>query len=154
MLDTYDLAILKALGCDASLTNAQLSGEVHLSPSQCSRRRMGLEKAGIIRGYRADIDHRKLGLGIETITRVTLSAQGDTSAGDFETAIGRLDEVVEASAVTGDADYVLRIRTSSLDALAEFIHTRLLPISSVSQVRSDIVLKRLKDKGMAGLATP
>ncbi|MEO0819375.1 MAG: Lrp/AsnC family transcriptional regulator [Pseudomonadota bacterium] len=147
MLDTFDLAILRALQDDASLTNAELSERVHLSPSQCSRRRAALEKSGVIRGYRAELDATKLGLGIEAITRVTLSAHGTETADEFTQALMGLSEVVEASIVTGDADYVLRIRAASLEALAEFIHRRLLPLSAVSQVRSDIVLRQLKRTG-------
>ncbi len=58
MLDPFDIKLLSALQRDASLTNAALSELVHLSPSQCSRRRSALEQAGLIRGYRAMLDAR------------------------------------------------------------------------------------------------
>ena len=59
---------------DASLSNAELAERIGLSASQCSRRRAGLEEAGYIRAYRADLDARKLGYAIEAFTRVTLSS--------------------------------------------------------------------------------
>ena len=148
MLDSFDLEILRALQHDGGLTNGELSERVHLSPSQCSRRRAALERSGVIRGLRAELDPSRLGLEIEAITRVTLAAHGSETAELFAQALDKLEEVVEASAVTGEADYVLRIRVASLDALADFIHRRLLPLPAVGQVRSDIVLRRLKQSGL------
>jgi DNA-binding Lrp family transcriptional regulator len=143
-LDPFDLKILSVLQDDASLSNAELAGQVGLSPSQCSRRRTGLEQAGYIRAYRADLDAHKLGYGIEVFTRVSLSKHSDATAEDFAHFLEGLDEVQQAHSVAGDADYLLHIRVRSLDELAELVHKRLLPHPHVLQVRSDIVLKTIK----------
>lgn len=145
MLDPFDLKILAALQADASLTNAALAERVNLSASQCSRRRSSLEDAGYIRGYRADLDARKLGYEIEAFTRVTLSAHDETTADDFAHFVNNLKQVQQAHAVSGDADYLIHIRAKSLDELANFIHGHLLPHRHVSQVRSDIVLRTIKE---------
>ena len=144
-LDPLDLKLLAVLQDDASLSNAELAERVGLSASQCSRRRAGLEEAGYIRAYRADLDARKLGYDIEAFTRVTLSKHKDTTADDFAHFLESLDEVQQAHSVAGDADYLLHLRARSLDALAEFVHKRLLPHPHVAQVRSDIVLKTIKE---------
>lgn len=144
-IDAFDLKILMLLQRDASLTNAELAARVHLSASQCSRRRQGLEAAGYIRAYRADLDGRKLGFAVEAFTRVTLAAHGKDSAESFATLIKRLDAVQQAHTITGDADYLLHIRARSLEDLAAIIHTQIQPHPHVSQVRSDIVLTTLKD---------
>jgi DNA-binding Lrp family transcriptional regulator len=144
-LDPFDLKILSILQDDASLSNAELAAQVGLSPSQCSRRRSGLEEAGYIRAYRADLDAGKLGYGIEVFTRVTLSKHSDATAEDFAHFLEGLDEVQQAHSVAGDADYLLHIRVRSLDELAELVHRRLLPHPHVLQVRSDIVLKTIKE---------
>lgn len=58
--------------------------------------------------------------------------------------------VAGVEAPSGDADYVLDIRARDLDAFADFIHRHLLPHPQVAQVRSEIVLKTLKDeRGLA-----
>ena len=67
--DSFDRAILGALQRDGALTNAQLSEIVHLSPSQCSRRRAALEKSGAIRGYTARLDGRVLGFGMRAFAQ-------------------------------------------------------------------------------------
>ena len=144
-LDPFDLKILVHLQEDASQSNAELGTRIGLSASQCSRRRAGLEAAGYIRAYRAELDARKLGYDIEVFTRVTLSKHKDTTADDFAHFLESLDEVQQAHSVAGDADYLLHIRARSLDALAEFVHKRLLPHPHVAQVRSDIVLKTIKE---------
>ena len=143
-LDLIDLRLLALLQEDASLSNADLAERIHLSPSQCSRRRAALEAAGYIRGYRADLDARKLGYGIEAFTRVTLSKHSAT-ADDFARFLEGVSEVLAAHSVAGDADYLLHLRVRSLDELAEFVHKRLLPHPHVHQVRSDIVLKTIKE---------
>lgn len=76
---------------------------------------------------------------------MTLSKHSDATADDFAYFLEGLDEVLDAHSVTGDADYILHLRLSSLDALAEFVHKRLLPHPHVHQVRSDIVLKTIKE---------
>jgi DNA-binding Lrp family transcriptional regulator len=144
-LDPIDLRLLALLQGDASLSNAELAERVGLSASQCSRRRAGLEEAGYIRAYRADLDARKLGYGIEAFTRVTLSKHSDATAEDFAQFLEGLDEVQQAHTVAGDADYLLHIRARSLDEMGDFVLKRLLPHPHVHQVRSDIVLKTIKE---------
>ncbi len=132
------------------MTNAALSERVNLSPSQCSRRRSALEKAGYILGYYAELDARRLGFGIEALTRVTLSAHSETTHDDFADFVAGLPEVMYAHTITGESDYVLQLRVRSLEELTDFIHRRLLPHEQVSQVRSDIVLQTIKrDRGFA-----
>lgn len=144
-LDGFDHAILKALSQDGALTNADLSEQVGLSPSQCSRRRNRLETDGIIQGYRARLNNAALGLDLRAVTRVNLSAHGEENAKSFDRFVALSPEIEAAYSVSGDADYVLIIVTDNLAAFAEFVHARLLPLSNVAQVRSEIVLKTLKD---------
>lgn len=144
-MDQADRAILDALQRDGSMTNAALAEVVNLSPSQCSRRRAALEAAGLILGYAARLDAQKLGLGLRAITRVSLKDHGKGADADFAGFLARAPEVASAFSVSGDADYILDIRVPDLTAFADFIHTRLLPHPLVSQVRSEIVLKTLKD---------
>lgn len=147
-LDEFDRRILSRLQDDASLTNAALAEAVALSPSQCSRRRIALEAAGLITGYRAELNEAKLGYGVEAFSRVTLTAHSESVVDDIAGFFDTLPEVRMAYTLTGDADYLLHVRVRSLDELASFVHRRLLPHPMVAQVRSDIVLQRAgKRKG-------
>ncbi|WP_339375325.1 Lrp/AsnC family transcriptional regulator [Paracoccus yeei] len=146
-LDRFDLAILAALQRDGALTNAALSGLVNLSASQCSRRRAALEEAGVIEGYSARLSAAKLGIGMRAIIRVNLSAHGQTNEQDFARFVASHAQIRSAFSVSGDADYILDVRVRDLEAFADFVHRHLLPHPQVSQVRSEIVLKTLKDEG-------
>lgn len=144
-IDQFDHAILAALQEDASLTNAALAEMVNLSASQISRRRVALEKAGIIRGYGARLDAARLGFGLRAVTRVNLRSHGADMESDFARFVATHPQICAAFSVSGDADYILDIRVADLQAFADFIHLKLLPHPQVAQVRSEIVLKTLKD---------
>ena len=146
-LDPFDIAILDALQRDASLTNAALADTVHLSASQCSRRRSALEASGIIEGYGARLSASKLGFTVQAIVRVNLASHGKAQAEDFARYLEAFQEVQAAYSVSGDADYVLHIVSRDLEAFAQFIHMHLLPYPKVGQVRSEIVLTTLKQNG-------
>ena len=144
-MDQFDLAILDALQRDGALTNAALGEIVHLSASQSSRRRAALENSGLIRGYGARLDAQRLGLGLRAITRVNLRNHGQGHEDGFTRFLLAQPQVHAAFSVSGDADYVLDIRVRDLEAFAAFMHQDLLPHPQVAQVRSEIVLKTLKD---------
>ncbi len=82
-LDKYDLAILQELQADARLTNAELAQRVGLSAAPCWRRVRALEEAGFIKGYRAEIDRHKIGLGVLAFVRL----DADRSTGNLTRAM-------------------------------------------------------------------
>ncbi|OXT02708.1 AsnC family transcriptional regulator [Notoacmeibacter marinus] len=144
--DRFDHAILKALQEDSTCTNAELAEIVHLSASQCSRRRARLESEGLIAGYTARLDARALGFGLRAVIRVSLAAHGENQAADFHALLASCREVRSAFSVSGDADYILLVLTEDLDSFSDFVHERLLPHPQIMQVRSEIVLKVLKEE--------
>jgi DNA-binding Lrp family transcriptional regulator len=146
-IDAYDRKMLALLQEDARLTNADLSERINLSASQCSRRRQRLEEDGLIAGYRAVLDREKLGFGLVSIVSVTLATHNRYNARRFADLLSRLPEVQEAHALTGEMDYVLKIVTPDLKALADFVNDVLLPHESVQHVKTSIVLQTLKETG-------
>lgn len=151
-LDPFDLRILAALQEDGRLGNAELAARVHLSASQCSRRRIRLEEAGVIRGYRAELAPALLGLGITVFTKVALSAHSRDNARRFAELVRRLPCVLEAHALTGDSDYLLKLVVPDLKALSAVVNDELLPHESVAHVRSSVVLETLKENAPMPLA--
>lgn len=143
-LDAFDLRLLKALQVNGRLTNQEAGETIGLSASQCSRRRAALEEAGVIEGYHALLSTEKLGLRLLAIIQVTLKTHSGDNARGFRDLIGRVDEILEAYAVTGDTDYQLKVIVPDLKALSHLINDVLLVHESVARVRSAIVLDRLK----------
>ncbi|MFN3524765.1 MAG: Lrp/AsnC family transcriptional regulator [Paracoccus sp. (in: a-proteobacteria)] len=146
-MDRFDSAILTALQRDGSLTNAALAEVVGLSASQISRRRAALEEAGVIEGYAARLSPARLGYGFRAIIRVNLRGHGQGREEDFARFVASQPMIRSAFSVSGDADYILDIRARDLEGFADFVHRYLLPHPQVAQVRSEIVLKTLKDAG-------
>jgi DNA-binding Lrp family transcriptional regulator len=149
-LDGFDRKMLALLQADARLTNNDLSEQVNLSPSQCSRRRQRLEDEGFIRGYRAELDRELLGFPLVSMVSVTLATHSPDNSRRFAELLARLPEVQEAHALTGEMDYILKIVTPDLKSLSEFVSGTLLPHESVQHVKTAIVLQTLKE----GLALP
>ena len=144
-VDAFDLKILAALQGDGQLTNQQLADLVGLSASQCSRRRMRLEQEKVISGYHADLSGEALGFNLIAFINITLATHSPDNAKKFRALINRIDEIQEAYALTGDADYVLKAVLRDLKGLSDIVNNVLMPHPSVAHVRSSVVLDRLKE---------
>ncbi len=144
-LDSYDVRILDALQRDASLSNVELADIVHLSASQCSRRRASLEASGIIEAYRAWLNPEVLGLKLRAIVKLNMKNHDQVDDVALSKWLTSQPEIQSAFSVTGDADYILTVRVEDLEAYSSFIHDKLLPQPQIAQVRSEFVLKTLKD---------
>ncbi len=143
-MDAFDLKLLAALQQDGRLTNFELADRVGLSPSQCSRRRALLEQSGVIAGYHAHLSAEALGLDVTVFVQVTLATHSPENAQRFRRLIAGLHEVQEAYALTGEADYLVKLTVHDLKALSQILNEVFLPHESVAHVRSSIVLDRLK----------
>ena len=142
-IDDYDISLMRALQHDSTLTNAQLSELVHLSASQCSRRRSMLEKANIILAYGAQLNAKALGFNLKAFTRVNLQQHGPKKGEAF---VAASTEIQNAYSGSGGADYMLEIHVADLETFSQFMHKQLLRQPQVGHVRSEIVLKPLKDQ--------
>src|ERR1700732_642542 len=139
-LDQFDHKLLAALEADGRLTNAELAEKIGLSASQCSRRRIRLEETGIIEGYSARLNGGRLGIGLLALIQVTLSPHSKENARKFRHFVNGVEEIQEAYALTGDADYLLKIVATNLSGLAHLINGLILPQASVAHAKSSIVL--------------
>lgn len=153
-LDAFDLRLLDALQQDASLTNGALAEKVGLSASQVSRRRQRLEEGGTIRGYRALIEPAAIGLGVTVFIHVALDTHSRDNARRFRDLVRLTPAVLEAHALTGEADYLLKVAVGDLKELSLLVNDVLLPHESVARVRSEIALETLKEPGLLPLPSP
>ena len=151
-LSRTDRRILETLQVEGQLSNVDLATRVGLSPSPCLRRVKALEADGVISGYVALLDRRKLGLDVVAFVEVQVDRHNDTVADAFRNAILRDPAVVTCQAMTGAFDYLLKVVVPNLDAYAEFTMKRLLKMPGVKDVRSSFVLETLKDSTALPLA--
>jgi Lrp/AsnC family transcriptional regulator, leucine-responsive regulatory protein len=136
-IDGTDRRILDALQRDGRISNVSLAEEVNLSPSPCLRRLKRLEENGVIAGYRAVLDHAKLGSQIEAF--IELRFAGATQVDDIEGAVAGLPEVVEAFTTAGDPDALVRLRATDLDHLKRVVD-RIRRTGKVTGTKTLIVL--------------
>jgi DNA-binding Lrp family transcriptional regulator len=144
-MDAFDRKLLAAIQADGARTNQELAEQVGLSASQISRRRQQLEAEGLIGGYAARLSAARLGFGVRAFVHVTLARHSPDNSRRFAELVARTPEVQEAHALTGEADYLLKVTVRSLGDLAALINAVLLPHESVDRVRSEIVLETLKE---------
>lgn len=144
-MDEFDRRILNSLQRNSAAGRAELAQEAGLSESQAVRRRQALEQAGVIRRYRADLDARALGLAVTAFVHVKLKGHSDGNARRFRDLVRMTPGILEAHAVTGDFDYLLKLCVVDLDALRDLVNGVLLMHQTVDRVRSEIVLEILRD---------
>ena len=151
-LDKYDLAILGQLQRDARLTNAELAQRVGLSAAPCWRRVRALEEAGFIRGYRAEIDRHKIGLGVLAFVRL----DAERSTGDLtramEQAIAQIPEVVSCHYISGTGTFELQVVARDLASFSQFARTVLLNLPNVKDMHTSFSLGEVKAGGALPLA--
>jgi Lrp/AsnC family transcriptional regulator, leucine-responsive regulatory protein len=146
-LDRYDKQILEALQRNGRISNQELADSISLSPSPCLRRVSKLEEAGIIDGYVALVNARKLGLTLLAFISISMDKHTPDRFDLFEKTIGSYPEVLECHLITGQsADYLLKVIVKDMDAYQQFLLQKLTRIEGVSGVHSSFVLKSPVDK--------
>ncbi len=146
-IDRYDRQILQVLQDDGRISNQDLADRIGLSPSPCLRRVRALEEAGIIAGYRALLDARKLGLTLMALIHISMDRHTPERFENFEAEVRALPEIIECLLITGqDADYQLKVVVRDMDAYQELLLDRITRIPGVTGVHSSFVLRRVVDQ--------
>ena len=146
-LDRYDRHILEALQEDGRISNQDLADRIGLSPSPCLRRVRALEESGIIAGYHAQLDAKKLGLTLMALIHISMDRHTPARFANFEKKISEIPGVLECLLITGqDADYQLKVVVRDMDAYQELLLNKITRIEGVSGVHSSFVLRRVVDK--------
>lgn len=143
-LDRFDRHILEILQTEGRISNQALAERVNLSPSPCLRRVRALEVAGLLTGYRATVDDRKLGYGLNVVLMIRMDEHTPERFEQFEAQVAELPEVQECLLITGqDAEYLLRISVVDMDDYQRLLLQHITRIPGVSGVHSSFVLRRV-----------
>ncbi|WP_081801656.1 Lrp/AsnC family transcriptional regulator [Arthrobacter sp. 9MFCol3.1] len=144
MIDAIDRSILRYFKSDGRMTATALAAKVGLTVAPCHRRLRDLEAAGIIRGYRADIDPAAVGLGFEAIVFVTLRQVDRSTMEIFESRVAGNPNIVEAQRLFGSPDYLLKVIAEDLPSYQRFYDSELTSLPGVERLTSTLVMKNLK----------
>ncbi|WP_041521955.1 Lrp/AsnC family transcriptional regulator [Gilvimarinus agarilyticus] len=141
-LDRYDGMILERLQRDGRISNQELADAISLSPSPCLRRVRQLEDDGLIDGYVALLNARKLGLNLTALIQISMDRHTPERFENFENTIAAYPEVLECHLITGQsADYQIKVIVADMDAFQQFLLNKLTRIEGVTGVQSSFVLK-------------
>ena len=143
-IDDIDRKIIAALQADGKVTVNELAEKVGLSASPCARRVRMLEQAGVIKGYAAIIDQKKVGLPISAFASIELERQREDALERFSKAVARWPEVVDCYLMTGQRDYLLRIVVRDLEAYEHFLNDKLTRLDGVASIETSFALKQVK----------
>jgi Lrp/AsnC family leucine-responsive transcriptional regulator len=116
--DAVNAALLRELQEDARLSLAELGRRVGLSPPAVADRLERLEEAGVIRGYRAEVDPRALGYQLAVVLRIRPAPRELKKVAELAQ---RTPEVVECHRITGDDCYLMRAHVRDVDHMEEVI---------------------------------
>jgi Lrp/AsnC family transcriptional regulator, leucine-responsive regulatory protein len=144
-LDEIDRQILQILQGDGRITNADLARRVGLSPPSVLQRVRKLEESGVINRYVAILDPATLGLTLTVVVFVSLSLHQDQPIEGFVEQAVRLPEVVECLHVSGDFDFMLKVRVADMRSYEQFIVNKLTKIGGVGKIQSCFVMASRKE---------
>ena len=143
-LDRWDVAILDELQRDARLSNAELATRIGLSAAPTWRRVKWLEAQGIITGYRAEIDRRRIGLGALAFVRVDAERNNAEATRTLEDAIRVLPEVLSCHYISGAGTFELQVLCTDLDAYSRWAMGTLFKLPNVKDIHTSFSLGEVK----------
>jgi Lrp/AsnC family leucine-responsive transcriptional regulator len=143
--DSAERDILRILQTEGRLTNVELAERIGLSESPCFRRVKRLEESGVIKGYSARLDQRRLGMQVTAFVQVSLEKQDDQKQRDFLARVEAEEHIVECHAMSGSHDYLLKVLACSMDHFSELAMQRILKFPGVKDIESNFSLMAIKE---------
>lgn len=143
-LDRIDRRILAVLQEDGRLPAVELAERIGLSPTSTGERLRRLQKEGVIAGFRARLDPRRLGLELLVFVEVSLDKTTPDVFDRFAQAVRRAPEVLECHMVAGGFDYLLKTRVADMAAYRRFLGEVLLALPGVRETRTYAVMEEVK----------
>ncbi|HCL66150.1 MAG TPA: AsnC family transcriptional regulator [Rhizobium sp.] len=153
-LDEFDTGILSVLQEDARASNVEIAERINLSPSPCLRRIRNLEKEGVIRGYRAEIDRKKVGLGLTVFVEVKVGHHNRETSERFQEALLAVPEVASCHLISGEADFLAEVVVADLASYETLLTETLLDLPGVTDIRSNFAIRTIKTGGPLKLPEP
>lgn len=146
-LDDTDRSILRLVQADARISNAELARRVGIPESTAHDRLSRLEEDGWIERYTAVLDHDALGLGVTAFTLVSLKNYAATDR--VQASLVEIPEVLEVHLVSGDGDFLIKIRAEDPEHLQELLQNHVEPLPAVSDLRTRVALQTPKERTRA-----
>lgn len=142
-MDTIDYKAIRRLMTQGRITWADLGTFLELSPPAAAERVRRLEEKGVIRGYAALVDPESVGCGLTAFISVTLERPEHREA--FINRVQGLAQIQECHHVTGDDDYILKVRCGGIRDLENIVSNSLKDLPGIARTRTTVVLSTVKE---------
>ncbi|WP_321337753.1 Lrp/AsnC family transcriptional regulator [uncultured Cohaesibacter sp.] len=143
-MDKVNMEILDQLQRDGRMSNAKLADHLRMSETPCWRRLKKLEESGVIESYQANLNRRKIGLGVMAFVQLRCSDHSQDATCAFQRIIDDSPNILSCHNTTGDDDFLLVIVAKDLDDYSAFVDRVLRKLPGVASIRSNLSLKEMK----------
>lgn len=147
-LDKIDYRILTLLQKNAKMTLTELAEQVGLSTTPVSERVRKLEREGVIMGYHARLNPAKLGQNLLIFVEIKLRSKSGNIFDDFRREVVKIPYILECHLVSGEYDYLIKIRLPDMSAYRDLLGNILLHLPAASESRSYVVMEEVKENGL------
>jgi len=151
-IDAIDRKILSLLQENGRSTNQWLAKQVDLSPTPCLERVRKLEKDGVIQGYRAVVSPDAVGYPMQLFALISFDRAIDGVYEQFRVAIAQIPEIVECHMITGNVDFIMKIRTADINHFRDLLEEKILKLPGVRITHSYVVMHEAKAGGTVPIA--
>ena len=145
-LDKIDHKILQLLQGNARLSMTALAEKVGLSVSPVTERVRRLEQSGVILRYQARLNPAALGLGLLVFVELKLHSKSGHTFDDFRREVRKIPQVLGCYRISGEYDYLLKLRLPDMAAYREVLGGILLQLPAAIESRSYVVMGEVKDE--------
>lgn len=144
-IDRFDRQIIELLRVDGRMSVTELAARVGLSKTPCQVRLRKLIDRGIIRGFRAVIDPRALGLDHVAFAEVKLSDTREAALNEFRVAVMRIPEVEECHMIASSFDYLLKVRTSDIRKYRTVLGEKISSLPHVASTSTFVAMETIRE---------
>jgi len=147
MLNVKDLKIIELFRKEGKISTKKISKRLGIPQTTVHNRIKKMEKEGIIRGYKVDIDKKKAGNGIGSYIQITVNYPSESDSifqENIAKKISLLPEVEEVCIITGETDILVKFYVSDTDELNDFVTKKLRLIKNIDKTKTSIIMKQVK----------
>lgn len=144
-LDKVDRKILQFLQGNGRMSMTELAERVGMSVSPVTERVRRLEREGVITGYGARLNPQALGLGLLVFVEIKLRSKSGNIFDDFRREVAKVPQILECYLVSGEYDYLLKLRLPDMAAYRDMLGNILLQLPAAAESRSYVVMEEAKE---------
>ncbi|MCF1708921.1 Lrp/AsnC ligand binding domain-containing protein [Tabrizicola sp. J26] len=144
-LDEFDRAMLRVLETEGRIPAVELARRVGLSKSPVQARLKRLEEQGIITGYRAVLDHVRMGEAHVAFVEVKLSDTREAALQAFNRAVLAVPEIEECHMIASRFDYLMKVRTTDIQSYRRVLAERISALPHVASTSTYVAMEAVKE---------